>query len=84
MDINNGTTIIFIRRHKPFLTALFVGLLSCILLFQLSTSNEAYFTILSNNSKYTLFSITYPKGASPDKLLRVYLCIRILLIGATM
>ena len=66
MDVNIGTTIIFIRRYKTFLTAVCVCILSCIVLFQLSTSNQAYFSILSNNSRYSLFSNTHPKITVED------------------
>ena len=56
MDLNKGNTISFIRRHRLFLGALVVGLLNCIFLFTFSTSNHAYFSIISNNSQYTIIS----------------------------
>ena len=61
----NAHTISFFWRHLLLFGAFF-GLLSCIFLSSYSSANHAYFSIVANDSKLSLFLNTCPKATSFD------------------
>ena len=67
MATNNVDAQTFLGRYRVFLIALFLGALSCYFIFFFFSTNDAYFSIISYHSTYSMIIISpSPKATPPD------------------